>query len=193
MTVFGRPHLHLRRTDSTNDRARELAEAGAPSGTIVTADEQSAGRGRRGRVWSAPAGTGAALLGDPAAARARARAAAARRADRGLRGDRGAGAGRGAGQVAQRRLDRRGEGRRGPDRGPAAGLGGDRGRASTSRSSRTSSPTTCAGRRRRSATASTSRPCARRSAAALGALGRAPGGRDPGRVPQPRRARRSRG
>ena len=58
MTVFGRPHLHLRRTDSTNDRARELAEAGAPSGTIVTADEQSAGRGRRGRVWSAPSGTG---------------------------------------------------------------------------------------------------------------------------------------
>ena len=56
MTVFGRPHLHLRHTESTNDRARELAEAGAPSGTIVTADEQSAGRGRRGRVWSAPAG-----------------------------------------------------------------------------------------------------------------------------------------
>ncbi len=57
---FGHPHLHLRRIGSTNDRARELAEAGAPSGTIVTADEQSAGRGRRGRAWSAPAG--AALL-----------------------------------------------------------------------------------------------------------------------------------
>jgi BirA family transcriptional regulator, biotin operon repressor / biotin---[acetyl-CoA-carboxylase] ligase len=54
MTAFGRPHLHLRLTDSTNQRARELAEAGAPGGTIVTADEQSAGRGRRGRVWSAP-------------------------------------------------------------------------------------------------------------------------------------------
>jgi BirA family biotin operon repressor/biotin-[acetyl-CoA-carboxylase] ligase len=54
--VIGRPHLHLRLTDSTNERARELAEAGAPSGTVVTAAEQSAGRGRRGRVWSAPAG-----------------------------------------------------------------------------------------------------------------------------------------
>jgi BirA family biotin operon repressor/biotin-[acetyl-CoA-carboxylase] ligase len=56
VTGFGRPHLHLRLTASTNERARELAEAGAPSGTVVTAAEQSAGRGRRGRVWSAPAG-----------------------------------------------------------------------------------------------------------------------------------------
>src|SRR5204863_7203890 len=56
VTAFGLPHLHLRLTESTNDRARELAEAGAPSGTVVTATEQSAGRGRRGRVWSAPAG-----------------------------------------------------------------------------------------------------------------------------------------
>ena len=54
MTPFGRPHLHLRLTGSTNERARDLAERGAPSGTIVTADEQSAGRGRRGRAWSAP-------------------------------------------------------------------------------------------------------------------------------------------
>ncbi len=56
MTAFGTPHLRLRLTESTNDVARELAEAGAPSGTVVTAAEQSAGRGRRGRVWSAPAG-----------------------------------------------------------------------------------------------------------------------------------------
>ena len=53
---FGRPRHHYRRTDSTNRRARELVEAGAPSGTVVTADEQTAGRGRRGRAWSAPAG-----------------------------------------------------------------------------------------------------------------------------------------
>jgi BirA family biotin operon repressor/biotin-[acetyl-CoA-carboxylase] ligase len=53
---FGRPHRHHRLTDSTNERARELAVAGAPSGTIVTADEQSAGRGQHGRRWSAPAG-----------------------------------------------------------------------------------------------------------------------------------------
>ena len=43
--TFGRPRHHHRLTDSTNDRARELAEAGAPSGTLVTAGEQSAGRG----------------------------------------------------------------------------------------------------------------------------------------------------
>lgn len=53
---FGRPRHHFGRTDSTNRRARELVDAGAPSGTVVTADEQTAGRGRRGRAWSAPAG-----------------------------------------------------------------------------------------------------------------------------------------
>lgn len=52
---LGRPRVHLRRTDSTNDRARELAIAGAPHGTLVTASEQTAGRGRQGRRWSAPA------------------------------------------------------------------------------------------------------------------------------------------
>jgi BirA family biotin operon repressor/biotin-[acetyl-CoA-carboxylase] ligase len=60
VAAFGSPHVHRRSTDSTNERARELAEAGAPAGTVVTAGEQSAGRGRHGRVWSAPAG--AALL-----------------------------------------------------------------------------------------------------------------------------------
>jgi BirA family transcriptional regulator, biotin operon repressor / biotin---[acetyl-CoA-carboxylase] ligase len=53
--VLGRPRLHLRRTDSTNDRARELAIGGAPHGTLVTAAEQTSGRGRQGRRWSAPA------------------------------------------------------------------------------------------------------------------------------------------
>ena len=56
MTSFGRPHRHLTLTDSTNARARELAEGGAPGGLVVTADEQSAGRGRQGRSWFAPAG-----------------------------------------------------------------------------------------------------------------------------------------
>jgi BirA family biotin operon repressor/biotin-[acetyl-CoA-carboxylase] ligase len=51
---LGRPRLHLRRTGSTNERARELAFAGAPHGTLVTASEQTAGRGRHGRRWSAP-------------------------------------------------------------------------------------------------------------------------------------------
>jgi BirA family biotin operon repressor/biotin-[acetyl-CoA-carboxylase] ligase len=41
---------------STNDRARELALAGAPHGTAVTAERQTAGRGRQGRTWSAPPG-----------------------------------------------------------------------------------------------------------------------------------------
>lgn len=54
--TLGRPRLHLRSTPSTSDRARELALAGAPHGTLVTAAEQTAGRGRQGRAWSAPAG-----------------------------------------------------------------------------------------------------------------------------------------
>jgi BirA family biotin operon repressor/biotin-[acetyl-CoA-carboxylase] ligase len=53
---FGTPRLHLRLTDSTNTRARELAAAGAPHGTLVTAAEQTAGRGRQGRTWTAPPG-----------------------------------------------------------------------------------------------------------------------------------------
>jgi BirA family transcriptional regulator, biotin operon repressor / biotin---[acetyl-CoA-carboxylase] ligase len=56
MSALGLPRLHLRLTDSTNERARALAAAGAPHGTLVTAAEQSAGRGRQGRTWSAPAG-----------------------------------------------------------------------------------------------------------------------------------------
>jgi BirA family transcriptional regulator, biotin operon repressor / biotin---[acetyl-CoA-carboxylase] ligase len=55
--TLGHPHVHLRRTGSTNERARELAFAGAPHGTLVTADEQTAGRGRQGRRWIAPAGS----------------------------------------------------------------------------------------------------------------------------------------
>jgi BirA family biotin operon repressor/biotin-[acetyl-CoA-carboxylase] ligase len=54
-TTLGRPRVHLRQTGSTNDRARELASAGAPHGTLVTASAQSAGRGRQGRRWAAPA------------------------------------------------------------------------------------------------------------------------------------------
>jgi BirA family biotin operon repressor/biotin-[acetyl-CoA-carboxylase] ligase len=56
MTPLGSPRLHLRATDSTNERARALAKAGAPHGTLVTAGEQSSGRGRQGRTWSAPPG-----------------------------------------------------------------------------------------------------------------------------------------
>ena len=54
--ALGHPHVHHRLTDSTNARARELALAGVPDGALVTASEQSAGRGRQGRTWSAPPG-----------------------------------------------------------------------------------------------------------------------------------------
>ena len=53
---FGAPWRHFRVTDSTNARVRELVDAGAPGGTVVTAEEQTAGRGRQGRSWTAPPG-----------------------------------------------------------------------------------------------------------------------------------------
>jgi BirA family biotin operon repressor/biotin-[acetyl-CoA-carboxylase] ligase len=67
---LGRPRLHMRATTSTNDRARDLAEAGAPHGTLVTAAEQTAGRGRQGRTWTAPPGSAllvSVVLRDPPA------------------------------------------------------------------------------------------------------------------------------
>ena len=61
MSRLGRPRLHLRSIGSTNARARELALAGAPHGTAVTADEQTAGRGRQGRGWETPPGSALAV------------------------------------------------------------------------------------------------------------------------------------
>jgi BirA family transcriptional regulator, biotin operon repressor / biotin---[acetyl-CoA-carboxylase] ligase len=52
--MIGSPRVHHRLTDSTNERAKLLAAAGAPHGTLVTADEQTAGRGRQGRAWTSP-------------------------------------------------------------------------------------------------------------------------------------------
>lgn len=57
MSRIGLPRVHHAATDSTNERARQLAAAGAPHGTLVTAASQSAGRGRQGRAWTAPAGS----------------------------------------------------------------------------------------------------------------------------------------
>lgn len=54
---FGLPHRHFVSVGSTNTVARELAAAGAPHGTVVTAGEQTAGRGRQGRTWTAPPGS----------------------------------------------------------------------------------------------------------------------------------------
>ena len=48
----------LEETDSTNIQAKRLAEEGAPEGTLVIADMQSAGKGSRGRCWESPKGTG---------------------------------------------------------------------------------------------------------------------------------------
>ncbi len=54
--IFGRELVLLSRTGSTNDVAKERAAQGAAEGTVVLADEQTAGRGRLGRRWTAPPG-----------------------------------------------------------------------------------------------------------------------------------------
>jgi BirA family biotin operon repressor/biotin-[acetyl-CoA-carboxylase] ligase len=66
--MLGTPRLHLREIDSTSDRARELALAGAPHGALVTAAGQTAGRGRQGRAWTTQPGaavTMSVVLRDP--------------------------------------------------------------------------------------------------------------------------------
>lgn len=50
--------LYFDTIDSTNTKAQELAEKGYPSGTMVVADKQESGKGRRGRSWVSPSGTG---------------------------------------------------------------------------------------------------------------------------------------
>ncbi|MBR4015975.1 MAG: biotin--[Anaerotignum sp.] len=55
---MGRPLYFYPETDTTNHRIRELALEGAPEGTLAVAEKQTAGRGRLGRHWEAPAGTG---------------------------------------------------------------------------------------------------------------------------------------
>ncbi len=54
--MIGELRIHHDVTDSTNERARELAGEGAAHGTLVTAGEQTAGRGRQGRTWTAAPG-----------------------------------------------------------------------------------------------------------------------------------------
>ncbi|MFM7616278.1 MAG: biotin--[acetyl-CoA-carboxylase] ligase [Actinomycetes bacterium] len=50
------PVRHLAEVDSTNRYALDAARAGEASGLVVVADHQTAGRGRLGRTWEAPAG-----------------------------------------------------------------------------------------------------------------------------------------
>lgn len=54
---LGRRVLLYQQVDSTNGLARSLATKSEPEGTVVLAEEQTAGRGRQGRAWLAPAGT----------------------------------------------------------------------------------------------------------------------------------------
>jgi BirA family transcriptional regulator, biotin operon repressor / biotin---[acetyl-CoA-carboxylase] ligase len=50
-SLFGKRIYHFFRTDSTNRVGMELGYAGEPEGTVILAEEQSAGRGRAGRSW----------------------------------------------------------------------------------------------------------------------------------------------
>ncbi len=50
--------VHFDSTPSTNDDIRRLAAGGEPEGTVVVAESQTAGRGRAGRTWHSPAGSG---------------------------------------------------------------------------------------------------------------------------------------
>jgi BirA family biotin operon repressor/biotin-[acetyl-CoA-carboxylase] ligase len=56
--LFGKRVLHFFKTDSTNRVAMELGFAGEPEGTVVMAEEQTAGRGRAGRIWHSERGAG---------------------------------------------------------------------------------------------------------------------------------------
>ena len=57
--LFGRQdYFYFREIDSTNNYARNAAQQGAPEGTVVVAETQTAGRGRRGRTWFSPAAQG---------------------------------------------------------------------------------------------------------------------------------------
>lgn len=57
----GQTVYYSREVDSTNTWAKRLAEEGAPNGTLTTAETQTAGKGRRGRVWKSPEGTSVSM------------------------------------------------------------------------------------------------------------------------------------
>jgi len=53
---LGRPLLFVHQVDSTNSRCAELARGGGQHGTVIVADQQTAGRGRLKRSWHSPGG-----------------------------------------------------------------------------------------------------------------------------------------
>lgn len=55
---LGRNIVALEETDSTNEEAKRQGAAGAPDGTLCVAERQTGGKGRLGRAWSSPAGSG---------------------------------------------------------------------------------------------------------------------------------------
>jgi BirA family transcriptional regulator, biotin operon repressor / biotin---[acetyl-CoA-carboxylase] ligase len=57
-SLFGKRIYHFFQTDSTNRVALELGHAGEPEGAVVLAEEQTAGRGRAGRMWSSDRAAG---------------------------------------------------------------------------------------------------------------------------------------
>lgn len=56
--TLGKKTICLSTASSTNDEIKKLALAGAPDGTVVTAEQQTNGRGRRGHVWDSPSDGG---------------------------------------------------------------------------------------------------------------------------------------
>jgi len=66
MIRFGEPRFHFDTVESTQTLALDAARQGAVPGTVFTAANQTAGRGRRGRVWSAPsnANVNMSIVGD---------------------------------------------------------------------------------------------------------------------------------
>ncbi len=70
-SVFGKKDIeYFKEIDSTNIKAKDLAEGGAPEGTVIIAEKQVKGRGRKGRTWLSPEGEGiyASLILRPAMA-----------------------------------------------------------------------------------------------------------------------------
>ena len=57
-SAFGRSYRYYDEIESTNVETKSLANSGAPEGTVVIAECQTAGRGRLGRRWVSPAGKG---------------------------------------------------------------------------------------------------------------------------------------